>query len=117
MNHEAEAYLAALEPGARRALSALRAAIQAVEPRMTERLCRGVPFFYLRGRQVVGYGAARGHLSFYVMQGQSLKRISKPDLESLGFEISRTVVRFRPEQDWPEALVREIVTGRLAELC
>jgi uncharacterized protein YdhG (YjbR/CyaY superfamily) len=108
-----EQYLLALPAAQRRALAALRATILEVEPRLQERLSSGAPFFWFNGRRAVGLGAAKTHLSFYIMHGQVLAQ-HRQALE--GHDLSRTVVRFTPERPLPPALIERLVRARVAEI-
>lgn len=107
------AYLSALPLPQRRALERLRTTILSVAPDMNERLSSGAPFVWHRGRRAVGFGAARHHLSFFIMHGQVL-HTHRADLA--GYDTSRTVVRFTPERPLPAGLVRTLVRARLAEI-
>jgi uncharacterized protein YdhG (YjbR/CyaY superfamily) len=107
------AYLAALPPPQRRALETLRAIILSVAPGMAERLSSGAPFVWHRGKRAVGFGAAKQHLSFFIMHGNVL-RTHRDALAA--HDVSRTVVRFAPDKPLPAALVRTLVRARLVEI-
>lgn len=106
-------YLAALTPAQRSALEAVRDAIRSVEPTLQERMSSGAPFFWHRGRRAIGFGAAKTHLSVYIMHGAVLKTHRH---ELAAFDTSSTVIRFTPEQPLPAALIRKLVRARLAEI-
>ena len=106
-------YLAALAPAQRSALEAVRDAIRSVEPTLQERISSGAPFFWHRGRRAVGFGAAKTHLSLYIMHGAVLTT-HRHDLAS--FDTSSTVIRFAPDQPLPAVLIRKLVRARLAEI-
>lgn len=106
-------YLAALPPAQREALTVLRDTIRGVAPAMEERLSSGAPFFWHRGRRAVGFGAAKEHLSFYIMHGNVLARHRK-ELEP--YDVSRTVVRFTPNRPLPSELIRTLVRARIEEI-
>lgn len=80
---------------------------------MVERPSQGAPFFWFKGRRAVGMGAAKSHLSFYIMHGQVLAQHRDA---LVGHDVSRTVVRFSPERPLPSGLVERLVRARLAEL-
>jgi uncharacterized protein YdhG (YjbR/CyaY superfamily) len=109
----AEEYLSALPPAHKEALEAVRSTIRAVAPGMEERMSSGAPFFWYGGRRAVGYGAAKLHLSFYIMHGAVLEAHRK-DLAA--HDSSRTVVRFTHEKPLPAALIRKLVRARIAEI-
>lgn len=106
-------YLRELPAGDRAALEALRAIVRSVSPELDERMSSGAPFVWYRGRRAVGYGAARGHLSFYIMHGAVLRTHA---VELAGHDVSRTVVRFTRDRPLPAALVRRLVEARLREI-
>jgi uncharacterized protein YdhG (YjbR/CyaY superfamily) len=106
-------YLSALPIASRQALEALRDTIKSVAPALEERMSSGAPFFWWGGRRAVGFGAAKTHLSFFIMHGAVLKNHAR-DLAS--FDTSRTVVRFTPEKPLPATLVRKLVRARIAEI-
>jgi len=106
-------YLATLAPAQRAALEAVRDTILSVAPEMQERMSSGAPFFWHRRKRAIGFGAAKTHLSLYIMHGDVLKR-HRRDLAA--FDTSSTVIRFTPEMPLPAALVRKLVLARLTEI-
>lgn len=106
-------YLLALNVADRSALEAVRATIRSVAPHMEERMSSGAPFFWYAGRRAIGYGAARHHLSLYIMHGAVLAT-HQADLE--GYDASRTVVRFTAARSLPDALLRKLVRARIREI-
>lgn len=115
MTHAAspDEYLATLAPAQRVALEAVRDTIRSVEPKMTERMSSGAPFFWYRGKRAIGFGAAKTHLSLYITHGAVLKTHRH---ELAAFDTSTTVIRFTPEQPIPAALVRRLARARLSEI-
>lgn len=108
-----EAYVGRQPEPHRRALLELRSAIVSAEPDGQEAMRRGVPAFLLDGKQLVSIGAARRHVSLYVMYGDALARLAE---RLVGFDVSNTVVRFDPAHPIPTDLVAEIVTLRAEEI-
>lgn len=106
-------YLSALPLAHRQALQVVRATIKSVAPEMEERMSSGAPFFWCGGRRAVGFGAAKHHLSFFIMHGAVLEAHRK-DLAA--YSTSRTVVRFTHERPLPAALIRKLVRARIAEI-
>lgn len=107
------AYLADVRPGHRAALQALHDAVAAAVPEAVVGVRRGVPAFRCRGRTLVSIGDAQHHVSLYVMQGRALE-VHAPEL--VGYDRSRTVVRFDPALPIPAALVGRLARTRLAEV-
>lgn len=106
-------YLSVLPVREREALVALRATIRSVEPDMEERMSGGAPFFWYRGRRAVGFGAAKLHLSFFIMHGAVLKTHRK---HLAAHDTSSTAVRFTHNKPLPAALIRKLVRARIAEI-
>jgi uncharacterized protein YdhG (YjbR/CyaY superfamily) len=106
-------YLARLPRKEREALQHLRGTISAAVPSVEEVIRVGVPQFRYRGRPLVSMGAAQRHLSLYVMYGSVLARF---ETQLAGYDWSKTVVRFTPNQPLPDDLVTAIVRARVAEL-
>jgi uncharacterized protein YdhG (YjbR/CyaY superfamily) len=106
-------YLSTLPISTKEALRAVRDTIRSVAPDMDERMSSGAPFFWYGGRRAVGFGAAKTHLSLFIMHGAVLKTHSR-DLAA--YDVSRTVIRFAAEQPLPAALIRKLVRARLSEI-
>lgn len=113
MPNPIDEYLAPLPSDQRRALTRLRGVITAAVPGAEEAIRTRVPAIRYRGRTVVGFGAAKGHLALYVMFGDALRRLRG---EFAGFDTSSKVVRFTPARPPPDRLVRTLVAMRLAEI-
>ena len=107
-----EAYLAKVPEPAQAALRKLRAQIAAAAPGAEEVVNYGVPMFRLAGRNLVSYGAAKAHCSFYV-QSPAVMEALAADL--IGFKTSKGAVSFQPDKPIPAALVKKLVKARIAE--
>lgn len=113
-NHaDVDAYMKSLAAADRNALEFLRQHIAALMPQAEQRLSRGVPFFYYKGKRAVGFRASKGYLSFFIMEGRVLKNM-KHDLHN--YENSSTVVWFTPDKPLPKALVEKLVKARVTEI-
>jgi uncharacterized protein YdhG (YjbR/CyaY superfamily) len=108
-----DAYLAPLPADQRAALEQLRRVIAEAAPTAVEGRSYGMPAFRYRGRPLVGFQAARGHLGFYPM---SPALIDTHAAELAAFSTSKGTIRFSPESPLPDDLVRTIVRERVAEL-
>ena len=106
-------YLDALPEAERNCLGKLRAQILEIEPTMQERLSRGVPFFYFKGKRAVGFRSSKLHLSFFIMEGNVLKDLQN---ELAGYDYSATVIRFQPENPLPGKLIGKLVKARISEI-
>jgi uncharacterized protein YdhG (YjbR/CyaY superfamily) len=101
-------YPAALPEPQRGALEHLRRLITALVPSVEERIRVGVPPFRYRGRPLVSIGAAKQHLSRYVMYSQVLPTLTA---RLDGLDWSATVVRFTPDDPLAEELARRDRSG------
>jgi uncharacterized protein YdhG (YjbR/CyaY superfamily) len=108
-----EEYLSRAPDPHRTALEQLRATVLSAVPDAEEVLRSGVPAFRYRGRPLVSIGAARRHVSLFVMYGAVLKAHAA-ELEA--YDTSNTVVRFDPDQSIPTGLVGRLVRARAAEI-
>jgi uncharacterized protein YdhG (YjbR/CyaY superfamily) len=108
-----DAYLQRQPEPHRRALGELRTAIVSTASDCVETMRRGVPAFLLDGKQLVSIGAARQHVSLYVMYGNTLARLAD---RLAGLDVSNTVVRFDPTQPIPIDVVTHIVSSRVEEI-
>jgi uncharacterized protein YdhG (YjbR/CyaY superfamily) len=105
-------YLAGLAPPQRKALERVRNTVRQAVPEAEEGIHYGVPGFKLRGTYLIGYAAAKKHLSVFPT--------SKPIevlQDRLGdFSTSKGTVRFTPDNPIPDELLRELVAVRVQSL-
>jgi len=106
-------YLAGLPATQRKALAELRAQLHALIPGADEAIKTRVPALRYKDKTVVGFGAGKTHLALYVMFGRTLETLAD-DLRD--FDATNRVVRYSIERPLPDALIRKIVTMRLAEI-
>jgi uncharacterized protein YdhG (YjbR/CyaY superfamily) len=106
-------YLARLPSEQRGALERLRQTVKSVVPESDEVIRTRVPAYRYRGKPLVSIGAAKRHLSLFIMYGGALKRHED---ELKAFDTSNTVVRFQPDRPLPEGLVTKLVQARVAEI-
>ncbi len=101
------AYLDRLPDAPRAALERLRGLIRRAAPDAVECIAYGVPGFRVDGKYLVGYAAARNHLSFF--PGAVVRSLAA---DLAGFEVGRGTVRFTPDRPLPAALIRQLVRVR-----
>ncbi len=107
-----EAYLASLQPQARRALQKLRDAIRAAVPGAVETITYGMPTFKIDGRPLIYAAAWKEHTSLYPITGFVTRAVGQ-----LGsYDAGKGTVRFPLDEPLPMALVRRIIKARVAEL-
>jgi uncharacterized protein YdhG (YjbR/CyaY superfamily) len=104
-------YLAVLSDEKRAALQKLRRAIKSAMPEAEECISYQIPAFRLRGRLLVGFGAAAKHCAFY----PGAYPIKAFEEELKAYDTSKGTIRFRPDRPLPVSLVRKLVKARIAE--
>jgi uncharacterized protein YdhG (YjbR/CyaY superfamily) len=109
---DVEAFLAAVPPDKRAALEKLRKTIGAAAPKAIELLNYGVPMFRLDGKNLVSYGAAAKHCTFYV-QSPAVMRAFAAELK--GYKQGKGSIQFSADKPLPAALVTKLVKARIAE--
>jgi uncharacterized protein YdhG (YjbR/CyaY superfamily) len=72
--HVVDKYLARLPREQQEALTCLRRVIGAAAPTIEETIRSRVPAFRYRGRPLVSIGAAKRHVSLFIMNGEELTR-------------------------------------------
>jgi uncharacterized protein YdhG (YjbR/CyaY superfamily) len=106
-------YLEKLPIQEKEALATIRNQILGLVPEMEERLSRGVPFFYYKGKRAVGFRSSKTHLSFFIMEGNVMKDLEK---EIAHLDISSTVIRFKTDNPLPEKIIEILVLARVKEI-
>jgi uncharacterized protein YdhG (YjbR/CyaY superfamily) len=109
-----DAYTAALPPDQRDALTALRARLKALLPDHLEVMSYAMPGFRQpgpKGKMVVGYAAFARHLGLYPHSGTVI-----PQIDCAPFKTSKSGVLFTPDRPLPDALLRQVIGVRQAEL-
>jgi uncharacterized protein YdhG (YjbR/CyaY superfamily) len=116
MSTDADAYLAALPPNQRAALTQVRMVARAYLPDAIECLSYAMPGFRQpgpKGKMILGYAAFARHLGVYPHSGTVIPKLLD---HCKGFKTSKSGVLFTPETPLPTALLHKIIDTRLAEL-
>ena len=116
MNAEVDAYLAALPPDQKAALSDLRATLKTLLPDHLECLSYAMPGFRQpgpKGKMVAGYAAFARHLGLYPHSGGIIPGLVA---DCAGFQTSKSGVLFTPNHPLPATLIAKIVTARQTEI-
>ncbi|MFO1202924.1 MAG: DUF1801 domain-containing protein [Tabrizicola sp.] len=114
MSGEVDAYIAALPADQRDALAALRARLKALLPDHLEVMSYAMPGFRQpgpKGKMVAGYAAFAKHLGLYPHSGSVI-----PQIDCTPFKTSKSGVLFTPDRPLPDALLRQIIETRQAEI-
>lgn len=93
-------YIAQFSPEVQAMLNNIRAIIQAAVPEATERICYGMPTFYLH-RNLVHFAAYKTHIGFYPGP-DTIEAFAK---ELTAFKLSKGTVRFRLAPALPYDLI------------
>jgi uncharacterized protein YdhG (YjbR/CyaY superfamily) len=105
-------YLTSLREPQRSALERIRKIVLEIVPTAVEGIYYGVPGFKYEGKYLMGYAAAKNHMSIFPTSGpiEDLK-------EKLGgYNLSKGTIRFTPDTPLPEPLLKEIVLNRLGKI-
>ena len=105
-----DSYLAALPEDQRAALQKVRETIKATAPDAAESISYGIPTFKYKGQRLIYFGAAKKHCALY---GANMEA-HRDELEP--YDTSKGTIRFPPDRPPPDALVKKLVTARLAEI-
>jgi uncharacterized protein YdhG (YjbR/CyaY superfamily) len=113
MSNVVSQYLSKLPKKEREALETVRRQILSLMPEAEERLSRGVPFFYHKGKRVVGFRSSKTHLSFFIMEGKVLDAYRS---ELSDYDNSSTVIKFHPDKPLNKVIIEKLVHARIEEI-
>jgi uncharacterized protein YdhG (YjbR/CyaY superfamily) len=105
-------YLDGVDEPARGTLRALRETILRVVPDAKECISYRLPAFRVHGKVVAGFGAFTKHLAYLPHSGSVLRRVRGAG----EYGGTKSSLHFAMDTPLPDALVRELVTVRLAEI-
>jgi uncharacterized protein YdhG (YjbR/CyaY superfamily) len=106
-------YLNGLSPAQKDALERVRAVVEDVAPEAEEGVSYGMPAFLLAGRPLLGFRAAKKHLSVFPFSPAAIEAV-KDRLE--GFDLSKGTIRFSPDTPVPEDVLADLVRARIQEI-
>jgi uncharacterized protein YdhG (YjbR/CyaY superfamily) len=106
-------FLSTLEEPTRGAFTRLRDLALEVVPDAEEGTSYGLAALTHHGKPLVGFRAARQHLSIYPFSSQVLDTV-RDRLD--GFSTSKGTIRFTADAPLPDDVVRDLVRLRLAEI-
>ncbi len=105
-------YLSRQTKEVRAAFERIRRTVKKVAPDATERISYGMPTFFVE-KALLGYAAHAEHCSIFPWSGLTLKGFRE---ELKDFSTAAGTVRFTPKKQIPAALLKRIVSARLAEI-
>jgi uncharacterized protein YdhG (YjbR/CyaY superfamily) len=106
-------YLAGLPQEQREALVRVRAVVERVAPDAEEGVSYGMPAYLHAGRPLLGFRAAKKHLSPFPFSPAVVEAV-KDRLE--GFDLSKGTIRFTPDHPLPEAVLVDLIRARQEEI-
>jgi uncharacterized protein YdhG (YjbR/CyaY superfamily) len=106
-------YLNGLPPPQKAALERVRAVVEAVAPEAEEGVSYGMPAFLYAGRPLLGFRAAKRHLSVFPFSPSAIEAV-KGRLG--GFDLSKGTIRFSPVTPLPEEVLSDVVRARKEEI-
>lgn len=106
-----DAYLAALPPAERAALTTLRKVIQAAAPKATEVISYQVPTFKHCGA-LVAFSASPKHCALHLMSPPLMRSLAA---ELAAYDVGTATIRFTVDEPLPASLVKKLVRARIAE--
>lgn len=106
-------YLGELDEPDRQALLLVIAHVAQVAPDATEGRSYGLSAFRHRGKPLLGFAAAKDHLSLYPFS----PGVVDAEKDSLaGYELSKGTVRFTVDRPIPAGVISAMVPARMAEI-
>jgi uncharacterized protein YdhG (YjbR/CyaY superfamily) len=106
-------YLDGLPPEQKAALARVRAVVEELDPQAEEGVSYGMPAFLYAGRPLLGFRAAKKHLSVFPFSPAAVEAV-KDRLE--GFDLSKGTIRFTPDRPVPEDVLTDLVRARKEEI-
>ena len=107
-------YLATLDEPRRAALQRLREVIRGIVPEAEECISYSLPAFRVRGKVVAGFAAFATHLSYLPHSGSVLPALADDLRDYPGG--TKGSLHFSVDRPLQPALVRKLVTARLAQI-
>ena len=106
-------YLVDLPPERKAALERVRTVVADLAPDAEEGKSYGVPAFISRGRPLLGFSAAKQHLSIFPFSPAAIDAV-RDRLD--GFDVAKGTIRFSPDNPVPDDVLADLVRARLQEI-
>jgi uncharacterized protein YdhG (YjbR/CyaY superfamily) len=108
-----EDYLLTLSPQDRAAFSHIRDIALGLVPDAKDGTSYGMAALLVRGKPLLGFRAAKGHLSVFPFSPQAIEAARD---QLTGYALSKGTVRFTATMPLPDSAIRTMVSHRLAEI-
>jgi uncharacterized protein YdhG (YjbR/CyaY superfamily) len=106
-------YLDGLPPAQKAALARVRVVVEEVAPEAEEGESYGIPAFLYAGRPLVGFRAAKKHLSVFPFSPAAIEAVGD---RLAGFDVSKGTIRFSPDNPLPDDVIADVVRARKREI-
>lgn len=106
-------YLGTLPAEQRDALERVRAVVQREVPDAEEGTSYGMPTFRYAGKPLLGFRAAKQHLSLFPFSPAVIDAVRK---RLDGFDLAKGTIRFTPETPVPDDVLVDLVRLRKQEI-
>ena len=106
-------YLDGLAPEQKAALSRVREIVAELVPDAEEGTSYGMPAFIYAGRPLLGFRAAKQHLSIFPFSPAAIEAVAD---QLAGFDLAKGTIRFTPDHPVPQAVLADLVRHREREI-
>jgi len=106
-------YLDGLPPEQATALARVRDGVRELAPDAVEGRSYGVPAFILAGKPLLGFAAAKRHLSLFPFSPEAIDAVRD---RLGGFDLAKGTIRFAPDRPVPDDVLADVVAARRAEI-
>ena len=106
-------YLDGLAPEQKAALSRVRQIVAELVPDAEEGTSYGMPAFIYAGRPLLGFRAAKQHLSIFPFSPAAIEAVAD---QLAGFDLAKGTIRFTPDHPVPQAVLTDLVRHREREI-
>jgi uncharacterized protein YdhG (YjbR/CyaY superfamily) len=105
-----DSYFKTIQPAQKAALERIRKIIKQTVPEAEETISYGMPAFKYRGKRLIYFAAYKKHMSLFGGLGSMEKKLGSFKLSHKG------TLQFTEDNPVPEAVIKEIILNRLAEI-
>jgi uncharacterized protein YdhG (YjbR/CyaY superfamily) len=106
-------YVNGLPPAQKAALARVRTVVEDVAPEAEEGESYGIPAFLYDGRPLVGFRAAKKHLSVFPFSPAAIEAVRD---RLAGFDVSKGTIRFSPDSPLPDDVLADVIRARKQEI-